>query len=78
MKLMAMSVVENPVESNSLIVTGGHDTDSGETYNNSILKFTCLDFENCSWTILSQKLKIARQHHVSFMIYGQFNCTQIK
>lgn len=73
MNLRELSVVENPHEDNSLFAIGGFD-DGNKHPSSSILKLTCYSTENCSWTILTQKLKVARYRHVSAWVYGNFTC----
>ena len=73
--LTHMSVIENPVESDSLFVSGGFSIGSNE-FSKQILKVTCT-VEKCTWTKLKQELKVGRHSHVSFMIKEDFNCTYI-
>ena len=75
MLLSSMSVVKIPMETNSLIVSGGFSYINGKSQNSdAILKLSCPTFESCSWEVLNAKLKVARKYHVSFMM--NFNCTE--
>lgn len=75
-------MAQNPFEPNTLIVSGGEEHPDGgyrSTYSKKILKFSCTDFDDCSWTILDQELKYPRSLHVSFIVDSsfKFNCTTV-
>ena len=75
--LDGMSTIEDPTDSSSLVVSGGYDR-ANRQLSASILKLTCASEEVCKWQVLSHKLKVPRQSHVSFFTNKSLNCTRNK
>ena len=74
--LFGMSTIEDPTDSSSLVVSGGFDDTNGQ-YSASILKLTCASKNVCKWQVLSQKLKVPRDFHVSIFTNKPLNCTNV-
>ena len=69
-----MSTVQDPTDFSSLVVSGGADWTNNKRPA-ALLKLTCTVEEDCKWIVLSQKLEVPRNSHVSFFTNKPLNCT---
>ena len=75
-KLSRMSTIEDPTDSSSLVVSGGYD-ETNNQISASILKLTCASKNVCKWQVLSHKLQVPRDYHVSIFTNKPLNCTNV-
>ena len=76
MGLYAISVVGDPTDPSSLIVSGGSRIVNDEDQvTNTIMKLSCISSEICNWEVLTKKLIFPRALHVSIITNKPLNCS---